>query len=303
MQTEPSPSPSSPAKLQWMFWLGIGLIVLLLILLVINIIKGPNQAIADDKQPATVTLPDPPKVSSPSPSTASSTASAPLPQTAAQSFTHLNQAFTAFILDLTQHEVTFAPAPTNTFQTITDLKTKIEQKGQALQFATNAGIFKKNGRPEGLFVSQGKTISPLNLKDGNGNFYMKPNGVFYITTAGKAGILESQEYQDQHPEVAFATQSGPLLMQNGDIHPALRQGSKNLRLRSGVGILSSQQAVFVISQKPVNFYDFTDVFHQHYGCQDILYLDGVISEMYVPDLGLTKTGQDFSGIIAVVKEE
>jgi uncharacterized protein YigE (DUF2233 family) len=153
-----------------------------------------------------------------------------------------------------------------------------------LGFAANAGMFEADLRPVGLLVQDGKEESPLNLNDGDGNFYMKPNGVFLINQKHKAMVVEASAYTALLTPVIWATQSGPLLVQDGDIHPDFIEGSANKKLRSGVGVRKDGTIVFAISRGPVNFYDFAYFFLHPMNCLNALYLDGEISAFYVPGM-------------------
>jgi uncharacterized protein YigE (DUF2233 family) len=166
-------------------------------------------------------------------------------------------------------------------------------------FAMNAGMYQPDYQAQGLFVSKGKQLQELDLKDGEGNFYLKPNGVFVITRDKKASVQLSQDYSASSQNVWLATQSGPMLVINGNIHPAFREGSSNLNIRNGVGILSSGQVVFAISRQEVNFFDFASLFRDRLGCDNALYLDGVISKIYAPTLGRNDLGGQLGPMIAV----
>ena len=85
---------------------------------------------------------------------------------------------------------------------------------------------------------------------------MKPNGVFLINEKHEAHVIESSTYTVLLSPAIWATQSGPLLVQGGDIHPDFIADSKNLQIRSGVGVRKDGTIVFAISASPVNFYDF-----------------------------------------------
>ena len=54
-------------------------------------------------------------------------------------------------------------------------------------FAMNAGMFDENGRPIGLAVVDGVRVHPINMRDGGGNFHLKPNGIFKVTN-GKPSV-------------------------------------------------------------------------------------------------------------------
>jgi len=173
----------------------------------------------------------------------------------------------------------------------------------SLLFATNGGIFTPALEPEGLYIEKGRHEYTLNLaQNRRGNFYLQPNGVFFIDTMGQAGIMESQAFKKAFPvykSLQYATQSGPMLVHKGALHPAFNKGSANRYIRSGVGIIDPQTVVFIISERPVNFYDFASVFKDYYGCQEALYLDGSISRTYLP--GLNRKGLDgnFAVLIGV----
>jgi len=66
--------------------------------------------------------------------------------------------------------------------------------GEHLIFATNAGMFTPDSKPVGLFVENGVEQIPLNLQEGDGNFYLKPNGIFLINAKHEAMAIESSTY-------------------------------------------------------------------------------------------------------------
>ncbi|MEM6379015.1 MAG: phosphodiester glycosidase family protein, partial [Bacteroidota bacterium] len=218
-------------------------------------------------------------------------------------FSYLGTPYQYFILDTRKHQVDFLLHDSNGINIayLDSAIAKLEQIQIDPLFATNAGIFMPNLMPEGLFINQGEELQELNAKSGQGNFYLKPNGVFYIQYDGTVGAKETQDFADEVFEVDYATQSGPLLLNQGMIHPKFNQGSPNLRTRSGVGIISHYEAIFLLSQTPVNFYDFAITFKERFGCQDALYLDGVISEFYLRSSPDQNNDQRFSGIIVVSK--
>lgn len=193
----------------------------------------------------------------------------------------------------------------NNFQQVKDY---LEEKGEKLVFATNGGMYTPQRTPVGLLIIDSKEVSPINLKDGDksgdttDNFYLKPNGVFALTNKG-AFIVESSKFNDwsKKAKVTFATQSGPMLVINGDVHPKFHQDSSNLFVRNGVGVNSLSQVVFVISKKEVNFYDFAMLFKQQLKCKNALFLDGFVSRMYLPALQRYDLEGDFGSIIAVSK--
>jgi uncharacterized protein YigE (DUF2233 family) len=146
---------------------------------------------------------------------------------------------------------------------------------------TNAGIFEPGFTPTGLLVSAGTELRPLELREGEGNFYLLPNGVFTLGVRG-AAVLEASEYDGG--DVRDATQSGPLLVRAGQLHPRFNQSSENRALRSGVGV-RGRTVVLVISRDDVNLWTFATLFRDQLKCPDALYLDGVISALWAADAG------------------
>ncbi len=156
--------------------------------------------------------------------------------------------------------------------------------GEKLVFAMNAGMYDDKQAPLGLYIEKGVELKRVNLRGGGGNFHLKPNGVFYVG-GGKAGVLETTEFLRQRPKADYATQSGPLLVLNGTVHPRINAGGVSEKIRNGVGIDGKGEAVFAISNGAVTFYRFASLFHDVLGCDNALFLDGSISALYAPNLG------------------
>ena len=184
------------------------------------------------------------------------------------------------------------------FGSIGRLQAWLAQRHKTLAFAMNGGMYSPGGVPKGLFIEGQKLVAPLDTTSGTGNFYLKPNGVFYLTTGGVPGICATGQFRGVGARIACATQSGPLLVVKGQLNPAFTRGSANVVVRNGVGLLPSGELVFVISREKVNFYDFAAYF-QSLGCRDALYLDGFVSRMYLPEQKWQQTDGDFGVIIAV----
>jgi len=205
-------------------------------------------------------------------------------------------------VDLSRHDLRlFWKDPAGTpFLTLERVRAWVAARGDSLVAATNAGIYEPGYVPTGLFVEEGIVQNPINLGDGEGNFFLKPNGVFFTTDAG-AQIVESSQFAGRNGPVRYATQSGPLLVSGGTIHPGLTPGSQNCRLRSGVGVDAAGTVYLVISNGAVNFFDFAVYFKEQLGCPDALYLDGAISSLYAPALGRVEGGaESYAGILGVV---
>jgi uncharacterized protein YigE (DUF2233 family) len=186
------------------------------------------------------------------------------------------------------------------YSDFTQVKAQVEKHGGTLLFATNAGIFSSDVTPGGLHIENGTELHALNLRDGEGNFHMKPNGVFFIE-GGTASVLESSAYSLKKRSPRIATQSGPMLVIDGKLHPAFTEGSDNRNIRSGVGVDKKGYVHFALSNDRVNFHDFGSLFLEALKCPNALYLDGSISEFYLPALDRTPSGSGYCGIIGVVR--
>jgi uncharacterized protein YigE (DUF2233 family) len=152
-----------------------------------------------------------------------------------------------------------------------------------LVFATNGGMYQAGRTPLGLYVENGRELVGANIAAGAGNFYIKPNGIFYVN-GDSAGILETRTFLHQRPHSDIATQSGPMLVINGAINPHFSPSSDSRKIRNGVGIQSGHQVVFVISNSPVTFSKFAQFFRATLRCSNALYLDGSISSIYAPSV-------------------
>jgi len=159
-----------------------------------------------------------------------------------------------------------------------------EVDGRPLVFAMNAGMYRPDLSPAGLYVEDGETLRSANTADGPGNFHMKPNGVFFVA-GDEAGVMTTERYLAERPAADHATQSGPMLVIDGRIHPRFLPDSTSRKHRNGVGVRDPHTVVFAITEQPVTFHQFARLFRDHLGCDDALFLDGSISSLYAPALG------------------
>ncbi len=185
------------------------------------------------------------------------------------------------------------------FKNAKNLKTWLKSHNKELLFATNGGMYKKDHSPQGLYIENKIIKAVIDTTNGNGNFYLKPNGVFYITSDKIPNIIATQNFV-YNKNIECATQSGPMLLIDGKIHAAFNQNSTNLNIRNGVGILPNNEILFVMSKKEINFYDLAEYFKKQ-GCKNALYLDGFVSRTYCPDKNWIQTNGDFGVILAVTK--
>jgi len=163
----------------------------------------------------------------------------------------------------------------------------------------NAGMYHDDYRAVGLYV-EGETEShPISTRDGPGNFHLKPNGVFFIAD-GKAGVLETQNYLAQDITPQFATQSGPMLVIDNQLHPRFIVNSPFLHYRNAVGVDKMGMVIFVISESRVNFDEMARLFRDRLQSPNALFLDGSISSLYAPEVHRFDWWHSLGPIIGVV---
>ncbi len=158
-------------------------------------------------------------------------------------------------------------------------------EARRVRFAMNAGMFEESGRPLGLYVAEGRTGRGLNTRSGHrGNFDLSPNGVFFTDAEGRPSVISRGDWFAHEADAVWATQSGPLLVIDGALHPAIQHDRPSRRVRNGVGITDPDTAAFVLSLEPVSFGRLARFFRDGLGSENALYLDGVVSGAWVPEL-------------------
>jgi prepilin-type processing-associated H-X9-DG protein len=192
-------------------------------------------------------------------------------------------AFVVCTADLRQHEVKlFLRGPNGdvlgSFSRLRELP-----EGSRIAFAMNAGMYQEDRSPVGLYVENGREIKAANTRSGPGNFHLKPNGVFYVK-GGQAGVLDTETFLKRRIKPDFATQSGPMLVINGRLHPKFSDQGTSQKIRNGVGVKTANTVVFAISDQPVTFTTFARLFRDELGCANALFLDGSVSSLYAPGL-------------------
>lgn len=184
------------------------------------------------------------------------------------------------------------------------LKKRVEDAGQELIFASNAGMFSPGYAPQGLYIENGQEQQALDTKKkGYGNFYMQPNGVFLLRADGSAEVLTTDAYPAKDTTILFATQSGPMLVANKAINSHFNKPSTNFNIRNGVGVTCDGKVVFVISNEQCNLWSFASLYRDVLNCPNALYLDGAISKTYLPAIGRKKLGGAFGPMVGVAIEK
>lgn len=174
--------------------------------------------------------------------------------------------------------------------------------GKSLSFAMNAGMYHADRSPVGHYVENGVEEMRLLTGGSKGNFGLLPNGVFCITE-DTTRVYETLDFQKQAPACRDATQSGPMLVIDGELHPRFLPDSTSRFVRNGVGTTNDgQTAHFVISDSAVTFHEFGRFFRDVLQTPNALYFDGKISRLHAPQLERSDGGFWMGPIVGVVSE-
>lgn len=196
----------------------------------------------------------------------------------------------------------YAPDTTRPYGYFSTLNAALEDQGLSLGFAANAGMYHEDRAPVGLYIEDGVTVKEIVTRAGPGNFGLLPNGILCLRER-RIDVFETLQYVEEAPECTSATQSGPMLVIDGALHPRFLRNSTSRFIRNGVGTSEDGTiASFVISNSPVTFHAFGSMFRDHLGLQNALYFDGNVSRLRAPELGRHDIGFGALGpIIGVVE--
>ena len=208
--------------------------------------------------------------------------------------------FTVCRYDARLHEIALflegGGAPLRSFEA---LEPRLGPRRRQLRFAMNAGMYDEEGRPIGLYVEEGRRRHAVNLRDGPGNFHLKPNGVLAVAADGQVAIVRSEKVGDLPFRPRWATQSGPMLVIDGRLHPRFQANGPSLNIRNGVGVADANTAWFAISDDPVSFGRFARLFRDSLHCRDALFFDGTVSSLWDPGAGRRDSIYAFGPMVAV----
>ncbi|MEM9710128.1 MAG: phosphodiester glycosidase family protein [Pseudomonadota bacterium] len=209
--------------------------------------------------------------------------------------------FTACILDPSEDQIRlFYQSETgDLFGNFAALDAALGAEGSDLILAMNGGMYHSDRRPVGHYIEDGKEIVPLIRGEGPGNFGLLPNGVFCLD-GDEAMVMETEAFAKTAPMCDFATQSGPLLVAGGALHPRFLPDGSSEFIRNGVGVTEDGEVVVAISDGPVNFHRFARLFRDRLNAPDALYIDGKVSRLFAAPLGRSDLGLPMGPIFAVI---
>jgi len=212
-------------------------------------------------------------------------------------------AFTICRYDRRRDEIAlFLDGRNGRLRSLAALERELGPRGRRLRFAMNAGMYDEAGGPIGLYVAEGRERHAINRRPGAGNFHMLPNGVLTIAADGRVAILPADRY-DPAARPAWATQSGPMLVIDGALHPAIQPNGPSLHIRNGVCTVDQNVAWFAISEAPVSFGRLARLLRDALGCRDALYLDGSVSSLWDRPAGRRDGYSELGPLVAVFARE
>ncbi len=209
------------------------------------------------------------------------------------------------IADPARHRITTAlgPAAGEPYRGMAQLAANRAADAAPVAFAVNGGMFDDDGRPIGYYVERGERYSALNRNEGSGNFHLKPNGVFF----GSGDKWQVRTADDFYANIGdrpqFGTQSGPMLVIGGKLHPEITENGPSRHTRNGVGVDAAGRAHFVISAGPVSFGLLARYFRDEANTPNALYLDGNVSALWDPASGRMDGGAPIGPLIVVESRE
>lgn len=209
------------------------------------------------------------------------------------------------IADPAKHRIrtALAPAGGNPWRSLSAFAATLGDTSGKVAFAVNAGMFDTEGRPIGYYVENGERLKELNRAEGSGNFHLSPNGVFF-GSGDKWRVLSSEQfYSTVGDRPQFGTQSGPMLVVGGKLHPEFQDDGPSIRIRNGVGVDSGGRAHFVKSEMPLSFGKFARYFRDKLKTPNALYLDGSVSALWDPATNRLDKGASIGPLLVVEDKE
>ena len=188
------------------------------------------------------------------------------------------------------------------YRSFAALEAALGGRAANVAFAMNAGMFDEDGRAIGLLIEDGRQLHAINRRKGGGNFHLMPNGVFLVRRDVRSEVVTSSEYRPSK-DVVFATQSGPMLVIDGKLHPAFDHDGRSRYVRNGVGIAPDGTSVFAISVEPVSLGKFARFYRDEIKADDALFFDGAVSSLWDPANGRRDAHTELGPMVVVFKPE
>lgn len=167
------------------------------------------------------------------------------------------------------------------YRSFASLQAALGQRADKVAFAMNAGMFDESGNAIGLLIEDGKQLHAINRRKGGGNFHLMPNGVFLVRRDGSAAVVKTDAFAPSR-DIVFASQSGPMLVIDGKVHPAFDRDGTSKHFRNGVGMGPDGTPIFAISSDPVSFGKFARFYRDHVKARNALFFDGAVSSLWDP---------------------
>lgn len=181
-------------------------------------------------------------------------------------------------------EVFTSDASGTPFRSFAKLESSLGERAEHVAFGMNAGMYDEKGDAIGLMIERGRQLHRINRRGGGGNFGLLPNGVFVVRKNGSADVIPTKVFEPAD-DIAFATQSGPMLVIGGKLHPQFEPDGESRNIRNGVGIAPGGTPVFAISEDVVSFGKFARLFRDELKANNALYFDGSVSSLWDPANG------------------
>lgn len=214
-----------------------------------------------------------------------------------------NSEFTDCVAEPQNHEIRLYLNGKNglPYRSLNALKSALGNKSADVIFAMNAGMYDDAGKPIGYYVENKERIKTLNRKKGGGNFHLLPNGIFSVETDGWHIRTSDDFAENVTARPQYATQSGPMLLIDGKLHPGVSENGVSANIRNAVCINKQGRAHFVISQAAVSFGRLARMMRDTLKCMNALYLDGSVSALWYPAGGRIDDRAQLGPLIAVMK--
>ena len=211
-------------------------------------------------------------------------AAAPSTPSACRNVTFETIPLTHCVADPALHDISMDLGPDGAapYRSLANLSAGRGTDAPLVAFAVNGGMYDDEGKPIGYYVEDAERLKELSRADGPGNFHLKPNGVFY--GSGKNWSIRTSEdfYRTVGDRPDFGTQSGPMLVVDGKLHPEISQDGPSKAIRNGVGVDSEGRAHFVISNAPLSFGVIARFYRDELKVPNALFLDGNVSSLWDP---------------------